>query len=217
VSGPICRNCHGRGHLAADCNVVICEKCGKRNDHFTQQCPTSLRCGNCGQIGHLRANCTSRAKYIYCPRCDSRNHTDDFCPLIWRSYVGIRDPRVDRPPNYCCYNCGSKTHYGDDCSEPRPVMLRFVEDTAFSGMNLPRELQREYFERNRKHRSRSPPRAPPSRGRGGSYGGSYGGGSRGGPPRGPSSGGRGGPPPSKSGFGARISKVKKKFQRPKRR
>lgn len=194
--------------MAADCKVVICEKCGKRNDHFTQQCPTSLRCGNCGKIGHLRANCTSRAKYIYCPRCDSRNHTDDYCPLIWRSYVGLHGGRVERPEVFSCYNCGGTSHYGDDCPEPRPVMLRFVEDTAFSGSNLPPELQRDYFARNRRQRARSPPR----------------GGYRGGPPpkgdfapgRAPSgprnqSQQRGGSFANR--LGARISKVKKKFKR----
>ncbi|CAN6634444.1 protein Air1p [Trichomonascus vanleenenianus] len=152
--GPICRKCRGRGHIAAQCKIVICEKCDARDDHFTNQCPKSQRCSNCGEQGHLRANCKNRHRIIYCARCDVRNHNEEHCPLIWRTYRYSRG-EIKLPEAIYCYNCGEKGHYGDDCPFPRRIPLRFVDKSAFTGDNLNSRLRQKYKQKS-KHK------APPS-------------------------------------------------------
>jgi protein AIR1/2 len=143
VLGPVCRNCHERGHIAAQCRVVICESCGERNNHYTRHCPKLQKCTNCGEAGHLRSECKSRSRIIFCNRCESRNHTDDRCPDIWRSYkLAKRKPHY--PESISCYNCARKGHYGDECRDPRTVELRYVEESAFTGKNLPVEMSTRY-------------------------------------------------------------------------
>ncbi|ODQ67648.1 hypothetical protein NADFUDRAFT_14593, partial [Nadsonia fulvescens var. elongata DSM 6958] len=145
--GPTCRNCHKRGHMAKDCKVVVCITCGAIEDHYTANCPTHQRCSNCGQGGHLRRACTEKSKFIYCKKCDSRNHPDEMCPTIWRSYmkkVGADVSAVDPKESTFCYNCGEKNHYGDDCIVPRVVTLRYQESSAFSGVNLPKQFVKAY-------------------------------------------------------------------------
>lgn len=143
VLGPICRNCHERGHIAAKCKVVVCESCGERNSHYTRHCPKIQKCTNCGEAGHLRSDCKSRTRIIYCSCCESRNHTEDRCPDIWRSYkLANRNPYY--PKNISCYNCAGKDHYGDECPNPRPIELRYIEESAFTGKNLEAGLSKRY-------------------------------------------------------------------------
>lgn len=149
VLGPVCRNCHERGHIAAQCKVVICESCGERNNHYTRHCPKLQKCTNCGEMGHLRAQCTSRSKIIFCNRCESRNHTSDHCPDIWRCYKLSKNLKPHYPASISCYNCASKGHYGDECREARPVELRYIDKSAFTGKNLAPHLLDIYQEKVR--------------------------------------------------------------------
>lgn len=141
--GPICRNCHGRGHMARNCPVVICEVCGVVDDHYSRQCPSARKCSNCGQPGHLRSECKNKSKYIFCSKCESRAHTEQFCPLIWRSYRTVKNKPI-YPSQISCYDCGKQGHYGDECPTSRVANLRFIERTAFSGENLARPLRPRY-------------------------------------------------------------------------
>ncbi|KAI5965471.1 FRE8 [Candida theae] len=147
--GPICDNCHERGHRRAQCKVVICHKCGKVGDHYESQCPTTLVCLRCGEKGHYVSQCKSKIrKKQYCRNCDTFQHGDEDCPSIWRSYLTKRTANEDQEslvlPNISCYNCGSDEHFGDECNKQRSSRIPNL-GSAFSGNNLPRNLRPLYF------------------------------------------------------------------------
>lgn len=146
--GPICDNCHKRGHIRAKCKVVVCHKCGVVGDHYETQCPTTVLCARCGEKGHIVAACTSKfRKRQYCSTCDSFRHGDDNCPGIWRSYLTLpnNDGKLGLPTIFC-YNCASNKHYGDECFEQRTSRIPNLNGSAFSGINLPKYLREPYFD-----------------------------------------------------------------------
>ncbi|CAK9436168.1 uncharacterized protein LODBEIA_P07260 [Lodderomyces beijingensis] len=159
-SGPLCDNCHKRGHKRANCKVVICHKCGKVGDHYETHCPTTLICLRCGERGHYVADCKSKTrKKQYCRTCDSFQHGDENCPTIWRSYLTIgssnnsnnnnKNESKSSLPNIYCYNCASSQHYGDECPQQRSSRVPNL-GSAFSGNNLPKQLRSLYFSSLRK-------------------------------------------------------------------
>ena len=155
--GPLCANCHKRGHIRAKCKTVVCHKCGVVGDHYETQCPTTMICSRCGLKGHVAIKCKNKLKKRqYCKHCDTFNHGDDMCPSIWRSYLTLPTPKSDDEndkyestvlPVVYCYNCGDDEHYGDECPEPRTSRIPCVNGSAFSGTNLPRHLRSLYFDR----------------------------------------------------------------------
>lgn len=155
--GPLCANCHKRGHIRAKCKTVVCHKCGVVGDHYETQCPTTMVCSRCGLKGHIAIKCKNKLKKRqYCKHCDTFNHGDDSCPSIWRSYLTLPTPKSDDEndnyestvlPVIYCYNCGDDEHYGDECPEPRTSRIPCINGSAFSGTNLPRHLRSLYFDR----------------------------------------------------------------------
>lgn len=154
--GPLCANCHRRGHIRAKCKTVICHKCGVVGDHYETQCPTTMICAKCGGKGHKAIDCTNKTKKRqYCKTCDLFNHNDDNCPNIWRSYLLInstKDKKRKEPENLelpiiYCYNCGDEGHYGDDCKQPRTSRIPNIAGSAFSGNNLPSNLRKLYYKK----------------------------------------------------------------------
>ncbi|RKP10475.1 hypothetical protein THASP1DRAFT_27757 [Thamnocephalis sphaerospora] len=128
-----------------------------RNRYFQGSVKETRACAQCGQIGHLRKDCTVRTCAVCgeaghelrqcrfngqtCHICKQAGHLARDCPRprgyrgcpsLWRSYVyveGYRDS--DQPSVVYCYNCSVEGHYGDHCPMPRP--FRFAsEPTAFS-------------------------------------------------------------------------------------
>lgn len=158
--GPICANCHKRGHIRAKCKTVVCHKCGVVGDHYETQCPTTLVCARCGEKGHMVIDCKNKTKRQYCKTCDLFNHNDENCPNIWRSYllVKAKDSEQNELPIIYCYNCGSDQHYGDECKEPRTSRIPNINGSAFSGNNLPSILRKNYF--GKIHNNRLPPKPP---------------------------------------------------------
>lgn len=143
--GPLCDNCHRRGHVRAKCKTVVCHKCGVVGDHYETQCPSTLICLRCGEKGHVTALCTSKTRRRqYCKTCDLFSHNDDTCPSIWRSYLTIPSTE-NRLPVASCYNCGDDLHYGDECPQQRTSRVPNTDGSAFSGNNLPRHLRGAYF------------------------------------------------------------------------
>ncbi|KAK6200315.1 uncharacterized protein RJT21DRAFT_121210 [Scheffersomyces amazonensis] len=150
--GPLCGNCHKRGHIRSKCKTVVCHKCGVVGDHYETHCPTTLICSRCNEKGHMAISCTNKnKKRQYCSTCDTFNHSSDTCPTIWRSYIVVKsatsnDKELDQSnlPNLFCYNCGSNEHYGDDCNEYRTSRVPNF-GSAFSGSNLPKNLRSAYF------------------------------------------------------------------------
>lgn len=146
--GPLCDNCHKRGHIRSKCKTVICHKCGIVGDHYETQCPTTIVCARCGERGHIAGNCKSKfRKKQYCKSCDTFTHSDDNCPSIWRSYLTIPSKTELVLPTAYCYNCGGDTHYGDECTQQRTSRIPNASGSAFSGSNLPKQLRNAYFER----------------------------------------------------------------------
>lgn len=158
--GPLCGNCHRRGHIRAKCKTVVCHKCGVVGDHYETQCPTTMVCSRCGLKGHMAMECTNKMKKRqYCRQCDSMSHLDETCPSIWRSYLTLpgKDDSTVLPVIYC-YNCGDDTHFGDECPKMRSSRVPNPSGSAFSGSNLPRHLRDMYF--RRLSQQRSAPSAP---------------------------------------------------------
>lgn len=148
--GPLCANCHKRGHIRAKCKTVVCHKCGVVGDHYETQCPTTMICLRCGLKGHIATNCTNKVKKReYCRACDTFSHGDDRCPNIWRLYLTITIPEDTVLPLMYCYNCGDDMHYGDECPEMRSSRVPNPTGSAFSGSNLPRHLREIYHKRLR--------------------------------------------------------------------
>lgn len=153
--GPQCRNCHKYGHIAAQCKTVVCLACGALDDHYSEQCPKSKTCSNCGEKGHYRNECKKRQKRIYCSLCNSSKHNGDRCPMIWRSYITNANDKARMAYPFrsvYCYNCAAKGHYGDDCPQTRSSRIPNFDGSAFSGDNLPRSLRGQYWSLFKKRR-----------------------------------------------------------------
>ncbi|ODV79171.1 uncharacterized protein CANTADRAFT_41570, partial [Suhomyces tanzawaensis NRRL Y-17324] len=147
--GPLCANCHMRGHIRAKCKTVVCHKCGVVGDHYETQCPTTMICSRCGEKGHMTASCTSKTrKRQYCRDCDTFSHGEENCPSIWRSYLTKPNDKDETEslvlPIIYCYNCASPEHYGDECPESRTSRVPNF-GSAFSGSNLPKSVRPLYF------------------------------------------------------------------------
>ncbi|EMG49594.1 mRNA processing and export modulator, putative [Candida maltosa Xu316] len=148
--GPLCANCHKRGHIRSKCKTVVCHKCGAVDEHYESQCPTTIICGKCSEKGHIMSECKSKVvKRQYCRTCDSFKHGEDNCPSIWRSYITKPEKKGDDEeslvlPRIFCYNCGSDEHYGDECAQFRTSRVPNF-GSSFSGNNLPRKLRPIYF------------------------------------------------------------------------
>ncbi|KAJ8102719.1 hypothetical protein POJ06DRAFT_54405 [Lipomyces tetrasporus] len=132
----LCINCHQPGHMASDCQVIVCQTCGEQDDHLTRNCPKTKRCSNCNKLGHDSFACKERRRDIYCSRCRSSRHGYETCPSIWCLYTTSRKPL--RPISALfCYNCAEEGHYGDNCPRARPMMQPLIEASVFSAPNLP--------------------------------------------------------------------------------
>ena len=127
------------------------------DDHYSQHCPTTIRCSNCNETGHYRYKCPYKWKKTFCTLCNSKRHSRDRCPSIWRVYLlkdtdkgkGNDSPKLDFNRIFC-YNCGASGHFGDECPERRSSKVPNDDGSAFSGENLPSALKKVYFDHLRK-------------------------------------------------------------------
>ncbi|CEP62385.1 zinc finger CCHC domain-containing protein LALA0_S05e04456g [Lachancea lanzarotensis] len=144
---PKCNNCSQRGHFKRNCPHVICSYCGLMDDHYSQHCPKAIKCANCNGEGHYRSQCPHKKRRVYCTLCNSKNHARDRCPSIWRSYYLLdgQKRRTLAIHTVFCYNCGGKGHFGDDCFIERSSRVPNDDGSAFSGNNLPQQVQQDYF------------------------------------------------------------------------
>lgn len=176
----ICKLCLLPGHYARDCKTIKCDYCGKLNDHKSYKCDKVIKCLKCGQMGHIKKECTvqlhrGKPQHIshrgnnvtntlpgiglYCRTCGSKKHNKDKCPDIWRTYKMVDNVNAVatlNPQLVFCYRCGRKGHYGDDCKQVSGYSYTSVaganleSETAFSILNLPKTLFAEY-EKMQKH------------------------------------------------------------------
>ena len=138
-SEQLCYKCSKPGHRARECRALICGVCGAIDKHSSYRCQRyTEKCANCLQLGHSRDRCTRPLQRRYCSDCDSRLHSREMCPLIWRKYVfsdekGVPDnSRRHAEIRKFCYSCGGSGHFGDDCPYDRATK----ESTAFGLANM---------------------------------------------------------------------------------
>ncbi|KAK9369030.1 hypothetical protein V1509DRAFT_563382 [Lipomyces kononenkoae] len=131
----LCINCHQPGHMASECQVIVCQTCGEQDDHLTRNCPKTKRCSNCNKLGHDSFACKERRRDIYCSRCRSSRHGYETCPSIWCIYTTSRKS-LQPITTLFCYNCAAEGHYGDDCPRSRPMIQPLIEASVFSARNL---------------------------------------------------------------------------------
>lgn len=154
---PKCSNCSEKGHMKRDCPHVVCSYCGIMDDHYSQQCPTTMRCALCNESGHYRMHCPNKWKKLNCTICNSPKHNRDRCPSVWRVYLlknddGNSKKNIPMHSTYC-YNCGGKGHFGDECEKQRSSRVPNDDGSAFSGKNLTPDLRRQYFYNLKKQRT----------------------------------------------------------------
>ena len=117
-----CLSCGQPGHMQPACPSNICERCGSHR-HFSRACPNHRKCERCRQRGHPSATCRNR--FVEgggyddpCDICGQRGHVEEECTGLWRSFKADErnTHKIERDSmNVACYNCGSSTHWGDDC------------------------------------------------------------------------------------------------------
>jgi hypothetical protein len=116
-----CLACTRPGHSTLDCPALTCTLCGGSAGHSSVACPQKQRCGKCRECGHPTADCPeklgrAKAEAVACDLCDSTDHVESGCHLIWRSFVPkIEEIRTVREVPIHCYTCGGSGHYGPEC------------------------------------------------------------------------------------------------------
>jgi len=126
-----CYKCNKSGHISFDCLVEkeeICYLCGYKG-HSRSACPNEL-CFNCNFTGHTAKYCPQprTARNQKCNTCGKLGHLYKDCDELFESGAlwcqfcqGPHSERDcnSRPQHIFCYNCGSKGHIGDECSQVR--------------------------------------------------------------------------------------------------
>ncbi|KAI4138753.1 MAG: hypothetical protein L6R39_006629 [Caloplaca ligustica] len=128
LSEPVrCLICTGKGHMAAECDKLNCDRCGEHNAHSIWNCPLSAVCSSsrCRQPGHSASVCPGHARgpdlAAICEMCERKGHTVVDCELRWRTSgrpweSNLEDKRI----RFECYECGGSGHLGNDCRFRRP-------------------------------------------------------------------------------------------------
>ncbi|KAK7559636.1 hypothetical protein IWX49DRAFT_576467 [Phyllosticta citricarpa] len=122
-SDPVhCLTCGKIGHMEEECPSKTCKFCQAVDLHFSNDCPTRVKCRKCRERGHTIEECTSKlfrskSDGIVCDYCQSKDHFEDQCTWIWRTFNPDALPHINKVErlNVGCYFCGSDSHWGDDC------------------------------------------------------------------------------------------------------
>jgi len=120
-----CLVCAKAGHMGKDCPALTCRICEAYNKHFTHACPQGRKCPKCREPGHAKENCPYKlprivASEITCDLCQRRGHTEDECEMLWRTFDSQTTSASSGRIRMACYNCGSSSHFGNDCRSRLP-------------------------------------------------------------------------------------------------
>ncbi|KAL8761202.1 MAG: hypothetical protein Q9184_002665 [Pyrenodesmia sp. 2 TL-2023] len=103
-----CLVCTAKGHMAAECEKLNCNRCGEQKSHSTWNCPL---------ISQTERSYAS----AICGMCDRPGHITTDCELRWRTSGRPWDSNVeDKTIRFECYECGRSGHLGNDCPSRRP-------------------------------------------------------------------------------------------------
>ncbi|KAL9578489.1 MAG: hypothetical protein Q9212_005686 [Teloschistes hypoglaucus] len=126
LSEPIrCLLCTGTAHVAAQCDQLVCSRCGEQNAHSSKICPSMTVCAQCKEPGHIGSDCLSKVKKPHevaiCELCERQGHVFHDCELRWRTSGRPWTSNLeDRRIRFRCYECGAAGHLGNDCPSRRP-------------------------------------------------------------------------------------------------
>lgn len=141
LDAPVkCLVCARGGHLAEACDRLTCAVCGKRNEHFIQNCPQRKRCQRCREIGHRSSNChhklAATRSEITCDWCQRIGHVEEECELLWRTSGRPWESEFAiRTSGLGCYECGGARHLGNDCPTRRPGKPMGTSTWSSAGRN----------------------------------------------------------------------------------
>ncbi|KAK7541929.1 uncharacterized protein J3D65DRAFT_599756 [Phyllosticta citribraziliensis] len=134
TSDPVhCMTCGKLGHMEEECPSRTCTFCQAVDMHFSKDCPTRAKCRKCRERGHTIEDCTSKlfrskADGIVCDYCQSKEHFEDQCTWVWRTFNPEELPHINKVDRLSmgCYFCGSDGHWGDDCRMlPKDMKYQF--------------------------------------------------------------------------------------------
>ncbi|KAL8637468.1 MAG: hypothetical protein Q9228_005263 [Teloschistes exilis] len=126
LSDPIrCLLCTGTTHVTAQCNQLVCSRCGEQNAHSSRTCPSMTVCSQCKEPGHIGSACLSKVKkpheFATCEICERQGHVSHDCELRWRTSGRPWTSNLeDRRIRFRCFECGGAGHLGNDCPSRRP-------------------------------------------------------------------------------------------------
>ncbi|KAK1060155.1 hypothetical protein LTR74_012073 [Friedmanniomyces endolithicus] len=173
-----CLSCGEVGHLDYVCPQNTCKHCGMTDEHALDACPTIRKCSKCRGRGHAHYDCDRRAVRgggvsDPCDICGGTGHVEEECSGLWRTIGKVDSQRpVRKIPvemmRKACYNCGSDSHWGDDCdSLPHFLLEQVGEGGTWSARNADQYVdygeagppQQQDHGRNRGARRSPPPQA----------------------------------------------------------
>ncbi|CCF60722.1 hypothetical protein KAFR_0L01140 [Kazachstania africana CBS 2517] len=141
-----CKICLSDTHRTKTCPRSLCKDCGMMRGRHVDFGKSKI-CNNVS-VRHYSSSIEDEMESVQCENCGQNGHKKNRCDKIWRKYLMKRKTEMSNEKmiplhTIFCYRCGSKGHYGDDCTKRQNNSPRVV--SAFSGKNLTRNLSEIYY------------------------------------------------------------------------